>query len=136
MYSRDFRAHSRAERRSRDRLGGDAVLPACRGLELEVIVLDDHSEDATAAIVSELAGSDDRVRLISAPELPAGWCGKQHACWILARAAHHPLLVFLDADVRVVPDALARMAAFLRNRVPTWRAASLVKKPLASWKNC
>ena len=23
---------------------------------------------------------------IAAPELPAGWCGKQHACWILARA--------------------------------------------------
>src|SRR5262249_4486539 len=73
----------------------------------------DHSEDRTAAIVEALAETDDRVRLVSAPELPAGWCGKQHACWILARQARHPLLVFLDADVRLVPDALARMAAFI-----------------------
>jgi hypothetical protein len=82
-------------------------------VELEVLVLDDHSEDRTAAIVEELADSDDRVRLVSAPELPAGWCGKQHACWVLARQARHPLLVFLDADVRLAPDALARMAAFM-----------------------
>ena len=76
-------------------------------------MLDDHSDDRTAAIVEELAEADDRVRLVSAPELPAGWCGKQHACWVLAREARHPLLVFLDADVRLAPDALARMAAFL-----------------------
>ncbi len=86
---------------------------ASRDLEFEVIVLDDHSEDATATIVNELAEGDDRVRLVSAPELPPGWCGKQHACWVLAQEARHPLLVFLDADVRVARDALARMAAFL-----------------------
>jgi hypothetical protein len=86
---------------------------ASRGLEFEVIVLDDHSQDATAAIVNELAEGDDRVRLVSAPELPPDWCGKQHACWVLAQEARHPLLVFLDADVRVAPDALSRMAAFL-----------------------
>jgi hypothetical protein len=89
-----------------------AVL-ASEGVELEVIVLDDHSEDRTAAIVRELAEVDDRVRLVTGPELPPGWCGKQHACWVLAREACHPLLVFLDADVRLGPDALARMAAFL-----------------------
>ena len=96
-----------------------AIGPAVRaalasaGVEFEVVVLDDHSDDRTAAIVEELAEADDRVRLVSAPELPAGWCGKQHACWVLAREARHPLLVFLDADVRLAPDALARMAAFL-----------------------
>jgi len=84
-----------------------------RGLEFEVVVLDDHSDDRTAAIVEELADVDDRVRLISPPDLPAGWCGKQHACWVLAQEARHPLLVFLDADVRLAPDALARMAAFV-----------------------
>jgi hypothetical protein len=83
------------------------------GADFEVVVLDDHSEDRTAAIVQELAEADDRVRLVSAPELPAGWCGKQHACWVLAGEARHLLLVFLDADVRLAPDALARMAAFM-----------------------
>jgi hypothetical protein len=86
---------------------------AGRGVELEVVVLDDHSEDATARIVAELAARDPRVRLLQGPPLPPGWCGKQHACVVLARAARHPLLVFVDADVRLAPDGLARMAAFL-----------------------
>jgi hypothetical protein len=90
-----------------------AAVLASRGVPFEIIVLNDHSEDATAAIVNEMTEGDDRLRLVSAPELPAGWCGKQHACWVLAQEARHPLLVFLDADVRVESDALARMAAFL-----------------------
>ncbi len=85
-----------------------------RDVSLEVIVLDDHSEDETAAIVRELAAEDHRVRLEPAPPLPTGWCGKQHACATLAEHASHPLLVFVDADVRLAPSGLARMAAFLR----------------------
>jgi len=89
-----------------------AVL-ANRDAQFEVIVLDDHSTDRTASIVTEFAARDARVRLESAPPLPAGWCGKQHACHVLARLARHPLLVFIDADVRLAPDALARMGGFM-----------------------
>lgn len=84
-----------------------------REVDLEVVVLDDHSEDRTAEIVSWIAARDPRVRLESAPPLPAGWCGKQHACAVLARHARNPVLVFVDADVRLAPDGLARAAAFL-----------------------
>lgn len=83
------------------------------GVTLEVIVLDDHSEDATADVVRTLAESDDRVRLETAPPLPDGWNGKQHACSVLSRKASFPLLVFMDADVRVQPDGLRRVAGFL-----------------------
>lgn len=86
---------------------------ANRGVDLEVVVLDDQSRDATAAVVRGLAALDPRVRLHEAPGLPPGWCGKQHACAALAGLATRPLLVFLDADVRLAPDALARMAGFL-----------------------
>jgi hypothetical protein len=86
---------------------------ASRRVDLEVVVLDDGSEDGTAAVVAELARRDGRVRLLSGPPLPAGWCGKQHACAVLARAARRPVLAFLDADVRLEPDGLARMVAFL-----------------------
>lgn len=79
----------------------------------EVIVLDDHSTDGTADIVKEYSARDRRLRLESAPPLPAGWCGKQHACHVLAKLARNPLLVFIDADVRLASDALARMASFL-----------------------
>ena len=84
-----------------------------RGVTLQVVVMDDSSTDRTAEIVMALAERDARVRLEQAPALPRGWNGKQHACWALAHAAHHPVLCFVDADVRLEPEALARMAAFL-----------------------
>ena len=90
-----------------------AVL-ANSGVDFEVVVLDDHSSDSTAAIVSEFAARDPRVRLEFAPPLPSGWCGKQHACYVLAKLARKPLLLFIDADVRLAPDALARMMRFMR----------------------
>lgn len=86
------------------------------GCDFEVVVLDDHSTDATARIVREFAERDPRVLLEQAPALPAGWCGKQHACHVLGGLARNPLLVFIDADVRLAPDALARMASFMEAR--------------------
>jgi hypothetical protein len=88
---------------------------ASEQVRLEVVVLDDHSEDRTAAIVQELAARDARVRLVPAPPLPPGWCGKQHACAALAAQASHALMVFVDADVRLAPQGLARLAAFMRH---------------------
>ncbi|QEH38108.1 4,4'-diaponeurosporenoate glycosyltransferase [Aquisphaera giovannonii] len=86
---------------------------ASRGVEVEVLVGDDHSEDRTAEVVRAMTQDDPRVRLVAVPKLPDGWNGKQHACWTLANEAKCPLLLFVDADVRLAPDAVARMAAFL-----------------------
>lgn len=89
---------------------------ASRGCEFEVVVLDDHSTDATAHIVREIASRDPRLRLEHGPALPPGWCGKQHACHVLAGLARNPLLAFIDADVRLAPDALARLTAHMESR--------------------
>ncbi|HYD69082.1 glycosyltransferase [Azospirillum sp.] len=93
----------------------DAAL-ASRGVEIEVVVLDDHSSDATADVVAAIGRRDRRVRLERAPPLPPGWCGKQHACHVLASVARHPILLFQDADVRLSPDAVGRIAGFLLAR--------------------
>lgn len=79
-----------------------------RGVELELIVLDDGSSDRTAEIVRAIAEEDARVRLETAPPLPEGWNGKQHACWVLASKASHDVFCFLDADVLLGPEALYR----------------------------
>ncbi|HEX5867132.1 MAG TPA: glycosyltransferase, partial [Beijerinckiaceae bacterium] len=50
----------------------DAAL-ASAGADIEVIVLDDGSSDGTGAIVEARARGDARLRLASAPPLPAGW---------------------------------------------------------------
>jgi hypothetical protein len=86
---------------------------ASTGVALELVILDDASDDGTARIVREIAAADPRVRLVAGQPLPAGWCGKQHACWQLARAARHDTWVFLDVDVAPTPDAIARGVAFL-----------------------
>jgi len=86
---------------------------ANRNCEFEILVLDDQSTDGTAEIVREFAARDSRVRLEAALDLPPGWCGKQHACRSLAQLARNPLLVFIDADVRLQPDSLARIQDFM-----------------------
>ncbi|RXH56790.1 glycosyltransferase [Granulicella sibirica] len=86
---------------------------AATGVDFEVIVMDDGSTDRTAEIVAQLAFEDSRVRLEHAPILPAGWNGKQHACWALANVARHDTMCFVDADVRLEPEALRRMAGSL-----------------------
>jgi glycosyltransferase involved in cell wall biosynthesis len=88
---------------------------ASRGVDIEVIILDDESEDRTAAFTLDYAKRDPRVRLVRGEPLPAGWCGKQYACHQLAGHARYPILVFTDADVRLEPDALGRLAAFLNH---------------------
>ena len=90
-----------------------ALQSGCAGTELEVVVLDDHSSDRTAERVRALSLLDARVRLELAPPLPAGWCGKQHACWVLAQRARHGLLLWVDADVRLEPGGASRLAGFL-----------------------
>lgn len=72
----------------------------------EIIVVDDHSSDATAA-VARAAGATVR----TPPPLPPGWLGKTWACHHGAGVATGDLLLFLDADVVLDPAALAGLVA-------------------------
>jgi hypothetical protein len=92
-----------------------SVLASC-GVEIEVLVLDDASTDRTAEIVREVSLRDARVRLVATRELPVGWNGKQYACWLLAQEASAAVMLFLDADVRLKPDAVVRCVAEMRVR--------------------
>ena len=76
---------------------------------LSILVVDDHSSDATAAIVRTTAARHKQVALMASPPLPRRWVGKSHACWIGARtvAPQNEWLCFLDADVRIEPGALS-----------------------------
>jgi len=105
---------ARNEHLSLGNLLGD--LAGARPAGSRVIVVDDHSVDDTAAI----AASHDFVEVVAAPELPSGWCGKPWACHTGAGLVDDGIIVFLDADVRVAPGALAAVAA------ETERAGGLV----------
>ncbi len=76
---------------------------------LELVVVDDHSTDGTAALAREAAGDDPRLTVVAAPPLPAGWLGKQWACAHGAAGAATDFLLFTDADTRHAPDLHTRL---------------------------
>src|SRR5688572_16319186 len=98
-----------------DRVGATVErLLAQRGVELDVVVVDDRSRHRTGAIVTALSARDPRVRLARVAELPAGWLGKPHACQTGAEHARGEWLLFTDGDAWLAEDVVARAVAAAR----------------------
>lgn len=84
---------------------------------LEIIVLDDRSTDATPAILERMAARHpSRLRVMRIRELPPGWIGKNHALHSGAEQARGEFLLFTDADVQLSPDTLRRAVARMQAR--------------------
>ena len=83
---------------------------------IEVIVVDDHSTDDTAAIVRAVAREEPHVRLVGAPDLPTGWLGKPWACATGAGQAGGDVLCFVDSDTVHAPDLLPRALQAMTSR--------------------
>lgn len=71
---------------------------------VELIVVNDRSEDRTAEVLREIR--DHRLKVLEVKELPVGWFGKTHAMWLGARAGEGEWLVFTDSDTRLCEGAL------------------------------
>jgi chlorobactene glucosyltransferase len=74
---------------------------------LEVIVLDDRSEDSTPEVLKELATQDDKLIIINGSDLPAGWAGKPHALYQASNVARGEWLCFVDADTFLSSQAIS-----------------------------
>ncbi len=77
----------------------------------QVVVVDDHSSDATSRIAAERGAT-----VVACDPLPRGWTGKSWACWTGAKSTDGTTLVFLDADTELEPGALARVVDEHRRR--------------------
>jgi len=82
----------------------------------EIRIFDDQSTDQTASIVRQFAENDSRISLLHSNNLPSGWLGKNHACHHASLGATGKWLLFLDADVRLKPDALALAVGRLKKQ--------------------
>lgn len=71
---------------------------------LEIIAVNDRSEDGTGEVMSAI--EDRRLRVLTIRDLPSGWLGKTHGLWAGYRASKGELLLFTDADVVFQPGAV------------------------------
>jgi chlorobactene glucosyltransferase len=86
-----------------------AALRASDHPAVEILVFDDASSDGTGDL-AEAAGAV--VLRGRGGELPEGWKGKPWALWRATRELDAPWVLFVDADVRVAPEALSRAHAY------------------------
>ena len=93
-----------------------AVLANHGVTDLRVLLLDDGSTDETRSIASMVAVSDARLEVVEGggEPLPIGWMGKPWACERLLARVDTPIVVFVDADVRLGPNALVAGVSMLR----------------------
>ena len=80
--------------------------------ELQVVLIDDRSDDGTGQLVDRIAASDARVHPVHVTELPDGWLGKVHALDQGVRHAGGDFLLMMDADVHLAPGVLRRAVAW------------------------
>jgi len=91
---------------------------------LELIVVDDASTDATREIAERAIAGDKRARVIANPPLPPGWFGKHWACSTGAKIAEGQVLQFTDADTMHAPDLVTRsINAIQRTRADLFSVA-------------
>ncbi|HUQ54719.1 glycosyltransferase [Lentzea sp.] len=74
---------------------------------VRVVVVDDASSDATAAVARSLGAE-----VVSSSGPAPGWAGKTHAMHLgVAAAGDEEWLLFVDADVTCAPDLVGRLLA-------------------------
>ena len=99
----------------------EASLPDCLATvcaqtypNLEIVVVNDRSTDATPDVARRFADADPRVRLLTIDDLPPGWTGKTHALQVAADGADGAWFWFLDADTRHAPENLSIVMEYAR----------------------
>ena len=79
---------------------------ASKHRDIEVIVVDDGSQDRTAAVAREAFEAEPRVRVIQKPN-----GGKASAINTGIRVAKHDYIISLDADTLFAPDTIGRLVS-------------------------
>lgn len=74
---------------------------------MEILVLDDNSNDRTADIINECHQKDSRIRYLKGKPLEKGWKGKTFGMQQLIENSKGEFILFVDADTIHGPDSVA-----------------------------
>lgn len=111
--------------------------------KLEIIVLDDCSQDRTSQIIKGFA--HDGVRFVKGKVPSEGWLGKNNAYDVLAQEARGDYLVFMSVDTRLEPKSLSMLIGYMQvnklamvsvlpRRADTWRTSVLMAPLRYFWQ--
>lgn len=79
--------------------------------QLEIILVNDRSEDATGNIIEQLAAQDSRIITVHVKQLPDDWLGKVNALQLGTQHASGDWLLYSDADIHyernLLPDVIS-----------------------------
>lgn len=74
-------------------------LLAQEGVDMQVVAVDDGSEDGTLEILQSIAEEDDRLLVLENNKVPLGWVAKAYALELGQGRANGDWILFTDADV-------------------------------------
>ena len=83
-------------------------------VQVEFLLLDDNSEDQTLTLLHQHTSGLSNFHILNGSTLPQGWIGKTWALQQLFERASGKIIVSVDADVRLVPDAISAAVTLLK----------------------
>ena len=82
---------------------------------LEIIVLDDDSDDQTYDVVKNISKNYESIKLVKGEAKTIGWTGKNWACNQLSKYANGDFLLFVDADTKLQKNTIAETVNEMNN---------------------
>ena len=82
---------------------------------LEIIVLDDDSDDQTYNVVKNISKNYESIKVVKGEAKTLGWTGKNWACYQLSKYANGDFLLFVDADTKLQKNTIAETVNEMNN---------------------
>lgn len=99
--------------------------------KLEIVVLDDCSQDQTAQVIRSFA--HDGVRFVQGKVPAEGWLGKNYACQVLAEEASGDIIIFAGVDTHLEDQSITMMVSYMLHQKAEMLSVLPVRSAFDFW---